>query len=118
MLGGNTRAKHLHPKDCIKMLFSFYNIDHAGTDIRVTHRSAHRAYLAKFADRFAFAGPLLGDDGVTPVGSLLVLDFESAEDAAAFIREEPYTIAGLYTSVNVRPFVNLWEQRTGLPERR
>jgi uncharacterized protein YciI len=100
------------------MLFSFYNIDRADTDIRVTHRSAHRAYLAQFAHRFAFAGPLLGEDRITPVGSLLVLDFETAEDAASFIQEEPYTVAGLYASVNIRPFINLWAQRTGLPERR
>ncbi|AZU59035.1 YciI family protein [Ralstonia pseudosolanacearum] len=97
------------------MLYTFYNIDVPGTDLRAKLRPAHREYLAKFADRFAFAGPLLGEDGTTPVGSLLVLDFDSAEEAKAFIQAEPYTVAGLYASVSMLPFVNLWEQRTGFP---
>lgn len=97
------------------MLYTFYNIDSPGTDLRETLRPAHREYLAKFADRFAFAGPLLGGDGVTPVGSLLVLDFGSSEEAEAFIQAEPYTAAGLYSSMSIRPFQNLWEQRKGFP---
>lgn len=98
------------------MLYSFYNIDSVGTSLRAELRPAHRAYLAKFADQFAFAGPLLAEDGVTPIGSLLVLDFCSSREARAFIEAEPYTVAGLYSSVSIRPFVNLWEQRKGFPE--
>ena len=100
------------------MLYSFYNIDAPGTDIRATLPPAHREYLAKFAEQFAFAGPLLAEDGVTPVGSLLVLDFETVEQADAFIKAEPYTVAGLYMSVSVRPFHNLWQQRKGFAEPR
>ncbi|MFM0224334.1 YciI family protein [Paraburkholderia dipogonis] len=100
------------------MLYSFYNIDAPGTDLRATLRPAHREYLAKFAEQFAFAGPLLAEDGVTPVGSLLVLDFETVEEANAFIKAEPYTVAGLYASVSMRPFLNLWQQRKGFPEPR
>lgn len=99
------------------MLFCFYNLDKPGTDLRATLRPAHRNYLAKFADRFAFAGPLMASDGTTPVGSLLVLDFDSLDDAMAFIKNEPYTAAGLYESVEVRPFANLWEQRAGFPQK-
>jgi uncharacterized protein YciI len=91
------------------MLYSFYNIDAPGTDLRAKLRPAHREYLAKFAEQFAFAGPLLAEDGVTPVGSLLVLDF---------IKAEPYTVAGLYASVSMWPFLNLWQQRKGFPEPR
>jgi len=100
------------------MLYSFYNIDSPGTDLRMTLRAAHREYLAKFADRFAYAGPLMGENGITPIGSLLVLDFDSAQEADAFIKAEPYTVAGLYSSVSIWPFVNLWEQRKGFPEPR
>jgi uncharacterized protein YciI len=100
------------------VLYSFYNIDVPDTDVRVTLRPEHRAYLAKFAGRFAFAGPLLAQDGVTPVGSLLVLDFETIEEARAFIEAEPYAAAGLYASVSIRPFLNLWPQCKGFPEPR
>jgi uncharacterized protein YciI len=97
------------------MLYSFYNIDAPGKDLRAMLRAAHRKYLAKFAEQFAFAGPLLADDGVTPIGSLLVLDFETVEEANAFIKAEPYTVAGLYASVSIRPFLNLWPQCKGFP---
>ncbi|MGI4983401.1 MAG: YciI family protein [Janthinobacterium lividum] len=100
------------------MLYSFYNIDAPGTDLRATLRPVHRAYLAKFAEQFAFAGPLLAEDGVTPVGSLLVLDFENIEEADVFIKGEPYTAAGLYASASVRPYLNLWPQRKGFPKPR
>jgi uncharacterized protein len=100
------------------MLYSFYNIDARGTDLRATLRPAHREYLAKFSEQLAFAGPLLAEDGVTPVGSLLVLDFETVEEANAFIKGKPYTVAGLYASVSIRPFLNLWQQHKGFPEPR
>ena len=100
------------------MLYSFYNIDSPGKDLRMALRPAHREYLAQFAERFAFAGPLLGEDGVTPIGSLLVIDFDSAQEADAFIKAEPYTAGGLYSSISIRPFVNLWKQRKGFPEPR
>jgi uncharacterized protein YciI len=97
------------------MLYSLYNIDNAGTDIRATHRPEHRAYLARYAERIAFAGPLLGADGTTPAGSLLVMEFASPDEVEAFLADEPYAVAGLYASISVRPFVNLWPQKAGFP---
>jgi uncharacterized protein YciI len=97
------------------MLYSLYNIDNANTDIRSTKRPEHRAYLARYAEQIAFAGPLLGADGTTPTGSLLVMEFASQDDVDAFIANEPYAVAGLYASISVRPFVNLWPQKAGFP---
>lgn len=51
------------------MLFSFYNLDNAGTAERRTELlGAHRAYLSRFAANMAFAGPLFADDHETVVG--------------------------------------------------
>lgn len=97
------------------MLYSLYNIDRSGTDLRSARRPEHRAYLARFAERIAFAGPLLGADGSTPVGSLLVMDFDSQDAVDAFLADEPYAVAGLYASISVRPFLNLWPQKAGFP---
>lgn len=100
------------------MLFSFYNIDHPGTAIRTRLLTEHKAYLARFADQMAFAGPLFEEDGKTPVGSLLVMDFDDRSSADAFIAAEPYNQAGLYQRICIRPFENRWPQKVGFPETR
>ena len=66
-------------------------------------------------DRIAFAGPFVHDDGSTMLGSLLVIDFPSRDAAHAWLVDEPFTKAGLYGSVSVQAFVNLWPQKAGFP---
>jgi uncharacterized protein YciI len=98
------------------MLFAFINWDDEdAAQLRAELRPVHREYLRAAEDRIAFAGPLLDDDAETVRGSLLVLDFPDREQAEAWLRDEPYTKAGLYGQVNVRPFNNLWPQRAGRP---
>ena len=72
------------------MIFSFILIDKPDAgDLRQRIRPEHKAYLAVVAERMAFAGPLVADDGQTMLG------------------------AGLYASVTIHAFVNLWPQRAG-----
>jgi uncharacterized protein len=85
------------------VLFVLHLLDKpASADLRQRVRPEHKAYLAQVADRIAFAGPLLHDDGDTMLGSLLVID-------------EPFTRTGLYAAVEIHAFVNLWPQRAGFP---
>ena len=81
--------------------------------LRQRVRPEHKAYLAAVAERIAFAGPLTHDDGVVMIGSLLAIDFASREAAMTWLADEPFTRAGLYASVEVHAFVNLWPQRAG-----
>jgi uncharacterized protein len=98
------------------MIFTFILIDKPNaSELRQRVRPEHKAYLATVADRMAFAGPLTSDEGVAMFGSLLAIDFESREAANAWLANEPFTKAGLYASVSVHAFVNLWEQKTGFP---
>jgi uncharacterized protein len=98
------------------MLFTFILIDKPDTAaLRQRMRPAHKDYLATMADRIAFAGPLTHDDGQTMLGSLLVIDFPSRDAAQAWMAQEPFTLAGLYASMSVHAFVNLWPQKTGFP---
>jgi uncharacterized protein YciI len=83
--------------------------------LRQRVRPEHKAYLAKVAERIAFAGPLMRDDGVTMIGSLLAIDFSSRAAAHAWLADEPFTRAGLYDSVEIHAFVNLWPQHAGFP---
>ena len=98
------------------MIYLFRLLDRPeGAALRQRVRPEHKAYLAQVAERIAFAGPLTHDDGVTMIGSLLAIDFDSRDAARAWLADEPFTRAGLYTSVDIHAFVNLWPQQAGFP---
>jgi uncharacterized protein YciI len=83
--------------------------------LRQRVRPEHKAYLGAVADRIAFAGPLMDDDSVAMIGSLLAIDFESRAAAQAWLADEPFTRAGLYAGSEIHAFVNLWPQKLGFP---
>ena len=98
------------------MLYAFHLLDKPGALAqRQAIRPEHKAYLATKAEQIAFAGPLLSDDGKTMVGSLLVIDFESREEAQRWLGAEPFTRAGIYASTTIYAFQNLWPQKAGFP---
>ena len=99
------------------MIFVFHLLDAPGAmETRLRIRPEHKAYLGAVADRIAFAGPLMADDGATAVGSLLAIDFPDRQAAERWQAEEPFTRAGVYAQVSVLPFANLWPQKAGFPE--
>ncbi len=71
-------------------------------DLRMSTRAAHLAFLDKHASRVKLGGPFL--KGETPVGSMLVLDCEDEAAARALLGEDPYAIAGLFASVDLKPW--------------
>lgn len=98
------------------MIHTFFLLDKSGrSELRQRVRPEHKAYLAAVADRIAFAGPLVADDGETMIGSLLAIDFDSREAAQAWLANEPFTRAGVYASSSIHAFVNLWPQKAGFP---
>ena len=72
--------------------------------LRLENRPAHLAYLEQYADKLVLAGPLLTDDHQTPIGSLLILDFDDRAALDAFLAIEPYVVAGLFERVDILPF--------------
>ncbi|OXE37707.1 MAG: hypothetical protein CGW95_00170 [Phenylobacterium zucineum] len=72
-------------------------------DLRLATRSEHLAYAGRFSDRMKLAGPILDAAG-DMAGSLLIFEFDSADQAWAFNRNDPYTQAGLFADVEVFPF--------------
>ncbi len=98
------------------MIFMFYMMDKPDAfALRDELRPIHKAYLATKAADMAFAGPLKNDDDTKMVGTLLGIDFPNREAAAAWIKEEPFTKNGVYASMHIYPFENLWEQKKGFP---
>ena len=69
---------------------------------RMGARDAHLAYVAANKDRLKLAGPLLDDAGQM-AGSMFILDMESKAEVEAFNAADPYTLAGVFETVTVRP---------------
>lgn len=72
---------------------------------RKIHRAAHLANLEPLdrQGRVVLAGPL-----TDKVGSLLVLEFETREEAEEFIRHDPYTVYGVFERVEIHPFLQIF----------
>jgi uncharacterized protein YciI len=72
-------------------------------DLRLASRAAHLAYLETYASRIIQAGPLLDADG-RAAGSLLIIDVAGPAEAAGFADADPYAKAGLFESVVIRGY--------------
>ncbi|ARN81652.1 YciI family protein [Methylocystis bryophila] len=86
------------------MLFAAICLDKPGhLELRLSTRSAHLAFLEANAARVKLGGPFL-DAEERPIGSLLILECADLAAAQTLLREDPYAKAGLFTSVDVKPF--------------
>jgi hypothetical protein len=64
--------------------------------------AAHWEYEQSIKDMILCAGSLRTDDGATPIGSLLILDVETREEALALVEADPGTTAGLKHGYTIR----------------
>jgi uncharacterized protein YciI len=88
------------------MLFAFLCQDKPGAlQVRMDARPEHVAWLNEInaAGTLTFAGPFLDGDG-KPNGSLVVVKAETLEEAQAISAADPYAKAGLFASVDIRPW--------------
>lgn len=72
--------------------------------LRLATRDEHLAYVGNRAEPIRLAGPLLDDDGERMVGSLFLIEADDADQVRAFNEADPYTRAGLWARVTIRPF--------------
>jgi hypothetical protein len=94
------------------MWYAIISEDHDGTlDKRLAARPEHVARLKALCDagRLLIAGPHPAVDSPDPgpagfTGSLVVLEFDSLEDAQVWADADPYIAAGVYRKVTVKPF--------------
>ncbi len=75
-----------------------------GAAIRDAARDAHFAYVETIVGRIAVAGPLKDADGAN-IGSLLVYDVETVDEAEVLFRGDPYFVANLWDRWTVNPFL-------------
>jgi uncharacterized protein YciI len=94
------------------MWYAVISEDHEESlDNRLAARPDHVARLKLLADagRLLVAGPHPAVDSSDPgpagfTGSLVVVEFDSLENAQAWADEDPYIAAGVYRKVTVKPF--------------
>ena len=85
-------------------LFVLFCVDRPNAlDVRVATREAHLAYVRGFAGQMKLAGPLSDDTGGM-AGSLIIVDMPDQAAADEFSANDPYTKAGLWERVDIRPF--------------
>ncbi|CAN7326021.1 YciI-like protein [Rhizobium sp. LjRoot30] len=88
------------------MLFAFICTDKPGhLNVRMETRPAHLEHLNKLnaEGTLKIAGPFLDADG-KPCGSLVIVKADSIEAAQAIADADPYTKAGLFEKVEVKPY--------------
>ena len=87
------------------MLFTVICNDKAGsTNVRAENRDAHLAFLAQLGDGVKLGGPMMDSSASIMNGSLLIVEADNLEAARAMMADDPYALAGLFESVEIRPW--------------
>jgi uncharacterized protein len=73
-------------------------------DKRMESRPAHLAYLNGLGSRVKIGGALLAADHTTPIGSMIIFEAASEDEVLALLAKDPYSSAGLFESVSMRPW--------------
>jgi uncharacterized protein YciI len=66
---------------------------------------AHFDNAAAYGVEIKIAGPLVADDGETPVGSLVVVEAPDRAKPEAFVGADPYQVHGIWEKVDVNGFL-------------
>ena len=74
-----------------------------GAEIRPRLIGAHLAHVEAHIARYFVAGPLKNAEGQT-IGSMLVVEAADEADARAFLDQDPYAGAGLWSQIHIAAF--------------
>ena len=86
------------------MLFALICTDKPNSlELRLSSRPAHVAFLNGLGNALKLAGPFTDDAG-SPTGSLVVIEATDRSAAQALAAQDPYAIAGLFSSVEIKPW--------------
>jgi hypothetical protein len=87
------------------LLFAIITEDKANSrELRLATRATHLDYLQSFGTKIVAAGPLLGPDGESMTGSLLIVDVADRAAAEGFAAGDPYAKAGLFAKTTIAPW--------------
>lgn len=103
------------------MLYAIFATDVADSlPKRMAARPAHLERLQRLQEqgRLLLAGPTPAIDSPAPgeagfSGSLVVAEFPSLAEAQSWADADPYVAAGVYQTVEIRPFLKVFPQQDG-----
>ena len=93
------------------MLFLIYRKDKPGhLKVRLDNHQKHLEYLKPYGEKLVIGGPTLGlnpangEEEMT--GSVLILDAASWEAADDFVKNDPFTRAGLFSTTIIERWMH------------
>ncbi|PRX30959.1 hypothetical protein B0G75_106402 [Paraburkholderia sp. BL18I3N2] len=94
------------------MHYTVYCLDHDGmVERRLSHYDAHKAYLATAPVKMVMSGPLLAADQETMIGSFFLYEADDIREVVRFNTNDPFNEAGIWKSVDIRPFLKRVDNR-------
>jgi uncharacterized protein len=86
------------------MLFALICTDKPnGLELRQQSRPEHLKFLEGLGGSLKAAGPFTDDEG-KPTGSLVVIEAENRAAISEIAGRDPYAVAGLFASVEIKPW--------------
>lgn len=86
------------------MLFALICTDKPNSlELRQQSRPDHLKFLEGLGSNLKAAGPFTDDEG-KPTGSLVVIEAANRAAIAEIAARDPYAIAGLFSSVEIKPW--------------
>jgi uncharacterized protein YciI len=79
--------------------------------LRDAHRAAHMEYLKTNSAKVVFGGPLKNTPDGPSTGALIVVNCATRQEAEALIGADPFYRNGVYESVAVRAFKQVFPQK-------
>lgn len=79
--------------------------------LRDTHRADHVKFLDLHKKQIVFGGPLKGAADGPSTGALIVVNCATRKEAEDLIGADPFFRAGVYESVAVRAFKQVFPQK-------
>jgi uncharacterized protein len=92
--------------------FTIYCLDVPNSAaLRQQYVEEHKAYLSAAPFKILISGPLLEEDRSTINGSCLIVEAQSKEQVVQFNENDPFTKAGVWSSVEIRDFAKWRDNR-------
>jgi uncharacterized protein len=86
------------------MLFALICTDKPNSlELRQQSRPEHLKFLEGLGSNLKAAGPFTDDEG-KPTGSLVVIEAQNRATIADIAGRDPYAVAGLFASVEIKPW--------------
>jgi uncharacterized protein YciI len=94
------------------MHYTVYCLDHDNmVERRLANYEEHKAYLAMSPVRMVMSGPLLAGDEETMIGSFFLFEADEIGDVMRFNSNDPFNKAGIWRTVDIRPFLKRVDNR-------